>query len=344
MITSAAVLYLTAHPDDEDAVTLTGLAAAGCRVGLFCLTRGEGGDNQVGSERAELLGARRTAELSGACEHYGVSWLGFSRAYDYGFSRHVDEARRLWDVGQLAEDLSTAIDSFRPDVLVSRFAGLPIDGHAHHQLCGELAVKVANERDLALWVGDLEHPASQSLIGDVASEVRERARAGYLCHRSQRADALWDAFASEPVRYRQVRSGAQGQASPQPRPTPLDGPVALPVARQSPGMYRWRQPRLATCAWMSADPRAPVVQAMPRALLRRPSASQAASRTVRTVERDGRPAVWAHDFGIEVHEPARQVITVATVEPVAEAVGYVPGYGADIEPALDDLCASWTRF
>ena len=212
MIAPQSALYLIAHPDDEDALTVTGLARGGARVGLFSLTRGEGGDNRVGIERGELLGARRTAELQQACAHYGVSWLGFSRAYDYGYSRHLSEADALWDLDQLGDDLISAIELFRPEVLISRFAGVPGDGHAHHQLCGRLAAEVARRLDMTLWVGEPDDGGGDLLIAAPDSELRSTARAGYLCHRSQDPAELWEEFCAEPVRYRRLHRASEARA------------------------------------------------------------------------------------------------------------------------------------
>jgi LmbE family N-acetylglucosaminyl deacetylase len=130
--TTASLLQVTAHPDDEDGGMLTTESRGmGVRVGLCTITRGEGGQNKIGSELFDALGITRTEELLAADRYYGIEQF-FTRAVDFGFSKTVEETLDKWD-GAATEDLVRAIRIFRPEVLIARFQGTKRDGHAHHQ-------------------------------------------------------------------------------------------------------------------------------------------------------------------------------------------------------------------
>ena len=143
---TASLLMVTAHPDDEDGGLLTLLSRGrGVRVGLVTLTRGEGGQNKIGPELFDELGLTRTEELLASDRYYGVEQF-FTRAADYGFSKTLSEALQKWRFseaagGPIVEDLVRVIRNFRPDVLVARFSGTDRDGHAHHQASSILARK-----------------------------------------------------------------------------------------------------------------------------------------------------------------------------------------------------------
>jgi LmbE family N-acetylglucosaminyl deacetylase len=148
--TTASLLQVTAHPDDEDGGLLTLLSRGrGVRVGLVTLTRGEGGQNKIGPELFDALGVTRTEELLASDRHYGVEQF-FTRAVDYGFSKTLAEALQKWrfadaDGGPVVGDLVRVIRRFRPDVLVARFSGTRRDGHAHHEASSILARKAFEE-------------------------------------------------------------------------------------------------------------------------------------------------------------------------------------------------------
>lgn len=135
----ARVLYIVAHPDDEDAATLTLLARGhGARVTLLSLTRGESGANLVTSDFFDRLGALRTLEHRKAAQHYGVS-LRYTRFADFGYSKNVEETWKNWDREQILRDVVWHIRRLRPHVIIARFQGAPRDGHGHHQASGLLA-------------------------------------------------------------------------------------------------------------------------------------------------------------------------------------------------------------
>ncbi|MGH9949414.1 MAG: PIG-L family deacetylase, partial [Pyrinomonadaceae bacterium] len=144
--TTASVLMIGAHPDDEDTALLAYLARGeNARTAYLSLTRGDGGQNIIGPELGEALGVIRTEELLQARRLDGAEQF-FTRAYDYGFSKTLSEAKEKWDEKIVLCDAVRVIREFRPLVVVSQFSGTPADGHGQHQFAGyiaPLAVKAA---------------------------------------------------------------------------------------------------------------------------------------------------------------------------------------------------------
>jgi LmbE family N-acetylglucosaminyl deacetylase len=144
--TTKSVMMIGAHPDDEDSALLAYLARGeNARTVYLSLTRGDGGQNIIGSELFESLGVIRTEELLQARRLDGAEQL-FTRAFDYGFSKTLNEAKQKWDEKIILCDMVRAIRMFRPLVVISRFSGTPADGHGQHQFAGyisPLAVKAA---------------------------------------------------------------------------------------------------------------------------------------------------------------------------------------------------------
>ncbi len=136
------VLMIAAHPDDEDTSLLAELARGwGAETAYLALTRGEGGQNVIGTELEEGLGIVRTGELLAARSVDGGRQF-FSRAFDFGFSRSAEEALTLWPEDELLRDVVWVVRSFRPHVIVSVFSGTPNDGHGQHQAAGIMAHRV----------------------------------------------------------------------------------------------------------------------------------------------------------------------------------------------------------
>src|SRR5262245_60224395 len=144
--TSASVLMIGAHPDDEDTGLLSYLARGeNARTAYLSLTRGDGGQNIIGPELGEALGVIRTEELVQARRLDGAEQF-FTRAYDYGFSKTLAEAKSKWNEEMILCDAVRVIRHFRPQVVVSQFSGTQQDGHGQHQFAGyitPLAVKAA---------------------------------------------------------------------------------------------------------------------------------------------------------------------------------------------------------
>ncbi len=133
------VLMIAAHPDDED-TQLIAFLGRGRRVqtAYLSLTRGDGGQNLIGNELGESLGAIRTEELLAARRLDGGHQY-FTRAFDFGFSKSAEETYKHWDHDSLLADVVTVIRSFRPHIIVSVWSGTPADGHGHHTVAGLLA-------------------------------------------------------------------------------------------------------------------------------------------------------------------------------------------------------------
>src|SRR6202158_1510440 len=133
------ILYITAHPDDESFAVLTYLARGlHAEVALLSLTRGEGGQNDLGPEQAPQLGLIRTQELLAATRGYGVK-LYFTRAKDFGYSKTPEETEKVWG-DQVLEDMVRVIRGFRPTVVINGWGGVH-GGHGHHQAAGLLTPK-----------------------------------------------------------------------------------------------------------------------------------------------------------------------------------------------------------
>ncbi len=137
--TTASVLFIVAHPDDEDGALMTYLSRGlGVRVTLLTLTRGEGGLNAMSAESYDALGLIRTNELLKADEYYGAQELWGTEA-DYGFSKTQEEAFAKWGHDRVLYDAVLAVRMVRPQIILSTFVGGPSDGHGHHQVSGEVA-------------------------------------------------------------------------------------------------------------------------------------------------------------------------------------------------------------
>ncbi len=133
------VLVIAAHPDDEDTQLIAWLARGRhVETAYLSLTRGDGGQNLVGNELGEPLGAIRTEELLAARRLDGGRQY-FTRAFDFGFSKSAEETLTQWVKDSILRDVITVVRAFRPHVIVSVFSGTPADGHGHHQVAGILA-------------------------------------------------------------------------------------------------------------------------------------------------------------------------------------------------------------
>ena len=106
LATTASLLHTTAHPDDEHGDLLAWLSRGnGVRTGVLTLTRGEAGDNAIGSELFDGLGLIRTEELELANRYYGLDEQYYTTATDYGYSKRLDEALEKWDRESLLGEL-----------------------------------------------------------------------------------------------------------------------------------------------------------------------------------------------------------------------------------------------
>lgn len=139
--TLGSVLYIAAHPDDENTRLLGYLAKEKLyRTGYLSLTRGDGGQNLVGDEQGELLGLIRTQELLAARRIDGAEQF-FTRALDFGFSKNPAETFTIWDKDKILGDVVWMIRKFQPDVIVCRFPPDSRAGHGHHTASAILAAE-----------------------------------------------------------------------------------------------------------------------------------------------------------------------------------------------------------
>ena len=135
-------LYIAAHPDDENTRLIAYLAnEVKARTGYLSLTRGDGGQNLIGPEIRELLGVIRTQELLAARKIDGGEQL-FTRANDFGYSKHPDETLEIWNKNEVLSDVVWAIRTFKPDVIINRFNHrTPGTTHGHHTSSAMLSVE-----------------------------------------------------------------------------------------------------------------------------------------------------------------------------------------------------------
>lgn len=134
-----SVLYIAAHPDDENTRLLAYLARERqYRTGYLSLTRGDGGQNLIGDEQGIELGLIRTQELLAARRIDGAEQF-FSRAYDFGFSKSTEEALSMWDREKVLADAVWVIRKFQPDVIITRFPPDSRAGHGHHSASAVIA-------------------------------------------------------------------------------------------------------------------------------------------------------------------------------------------------------------
>ncbi|MCC6185707.1 MAG: PIG-L family deacetylase [Chitinophagaceae bacterium] len=138
--TVGSVLYIAAHPDDENTRLLGYLAnERKLKTGYLSLTRGDGGQNLIGKEQGEMLGLIRTQELLAARRIDGAEQF-FSRAYDFGYSKTPEETFSFWDKEAVLADVVWVIRNFKPDVIICRFPTTGEGGHGHHTASAMLAV------------------------------------------------------------------------------------------------------------------------------------------------------------------------------------------------------------
>ena len=141
LTTVGSVLYIAAHPDDENTRLLGYLAKEkNLRTGYLSLTRGDGGQNLIGKEQGEELGLIRTQELLAARRTDGAEQF-FTRANDFGYSKNPEETFTIWNKDSILADVVLAIRKFKPDVIICRFPTTGEGGHGHHTASAILAVE-----------------------------------------------------------------------------------------------------------------------------------------------------------------------------------------------------------
>ena len=134
-----SVLYIAAHPDDENTRLLTYFSKDRLyRTGYLSMTRGDGGQNLIGDEQGVELGLIRTQELLSARRIDGAEQF-FARAFDFGYSKTPQETFTKWDKEKILSDVVWVIRKFQPDVIITRFPTTGEGGHGHHTASAILA-------------------------------------------------------------------------------------------------------------------------------------------------------------------------------------------------------------
>ncbi len=138
------VLYIAAHPDDENTAFLAYFNfAEHMRTGYLSLTRGDGGQNLIGDEQGDLLGVLRTQELLQARNIDGAEQF-FTRAVDFGYSKTPEETISKWGEEEILSDIVWVIRNFKPDIVVTRFPVSGLGTHGHHTASAMLALEAFN--------------------------------------------------------------------------------------------------------------------------------------------------------------------------------------------------------
>jgi LmbE family N-acetylglucosaminyl deacetylase len=141
--TRASLLMIVAHPDDEDGATLAYESRGmGARTELLTLDRGEGGANVMSGDLWDALGLVRSEELLQAGRYYGLDGQYFTTLADYGFSKSLEEALKMWGHDRVLEQAVRVVRETRPLIVCSVFVGGPTDGHGQHATAGLMAQEV----------------------------------------------------------------------------------------------------------------------------------------------------------------------------------------------------------
>ena len=139
--TVGSVLYIAAHPDDENTAVLATLSKGrNLRTAYLSMTRGGGGQNLIGPELGDGLAAIRTQELLAARRIDGAEQF-FTSAVDFGYSKTAEESLRIWNHDTVLGDVVRTIRTFRPDVILTRFPPDARAGHGHHIASALLAIE-----------------------------------------------------------------------------------------------------------------------------------------------------------------------------------------------------------
>lgn len=179
------VLYVAAHPDDENTRLIAYLSKAKhIETAYLSLTRGDGGQNLIGSEKGAFMGIVRTQELREARKVDGGKQF-FTRAVDFGFSKNFDETLEIWNKDSVFADVVWVIRNFKPDVIITRFPPNNYGGHGHHSSSAILAIdayKAAADstvfpeqlKYVSTWqVNRVYHNTSTWWYKDLADKVNE---------------------------------------------------------------------------------------------------------------------------------------------------------------------------
>ncbi len=215
--TRASLLMIVAHPDDEDGATLAYESRGlGVRTDLLTLDRGEGGANVMSGDLWDALGLVRSEELLQAGRYYGLDGQYFTTLADYGFSKSLEEAIKMWGHDRVLEQAVRIVRETRPLIVCSVFVGGPTDGHGQHATAGLMAQQVFKA------AGDPKMFPDQIRAGLLPwTPVKEYARTPFL-RTSEKG--LYD-YAT----HRWGPVGVQNHINGQWEPGPVVATIAVPV-------------------------------------------------------------------------------------------------------------------
>ena len=348
--TRTRVLYITAHPDDEDAGTLTWLARGlGAEVTLMSLTRGEGGANLITGDFFEGLALLRQLELEKAAALYGVK-VRFSSAKDFGFSKNVGETWRNWNKAELVAEVGRVVEETRPQVIIAKFHGSARDGHGHHTASGEIAkaafaasqagswkvskLYTGNWTEKDDWTIRVEANVYDAVLGRTYQEV---GLEGYRWHRSQGMDRMIGSpFQARSVRYYK-REGGAGSAREESFFEGL-GEAVLPPAAVRAALAKGREALRLENPALSVGVIEEALRAEPSSAALRELLARAKGewKPLEVKEEPGAPVSvrFTAEAGILASGAARHEVTVAVRSFAAPAVsGVVRLEGVQAEPA-----------
>ncbi len=202
------ILFITAHPDDEASGLLSYLShGLDADVGLFTITRGQGGQNAIGPEQGERLGMLRTSELLAASQHNGVTQF-FSRAPDFGYSKSAAQTMKIWGDTPL-EDMIRVIRTFRPNIVINGWGGIQT-GHGQHQSSGILTPQAVKQAaDPNVFPDQLKEGLKPWSVALLLDDRRAESKTGFRVPTEQ-VSALWGKSYSDFGRESLVYHRSQG--------------------------------------------------------------------------------------------------------------------------------------
>ncbi len=256
-----SVLMIAAHPDDEHTAVLAYFARGRyMRTAYLSLTRGEGGQNLIGSEQGPELGVIRTQELLAARKIDGAEQF-FTRAIDFGFTKTASETMEKWGHDRILSDMVWVIRRYRPDVIVLVFSGTPTDGHGQHQVSAILGKEAFSAAaDPAKFPEQLKYVTPW--------QARARGARGFVCYPPRRARRGGFCELAAPTRrrrsgHRRVQPGTglllRGAGDHEPQHAPQPGHRRrhagwAPIRRRSAWWPEPWRPRRRTCSMGSTPP------------------------------------------------------------------------------------------
>lgn len=189
------VMYIAAHPDDENTRVISWLSnGLNAEIRYLSLTRGSGGQNMIGTELGPELGVLRTEELLAARSIDGGTQR-FTQAVDFGYSKTAEESMEIWDKEEVLNDVVRAIREFRPDIIITRFPPDSRGGHGHHTASAILALEA------------FELAGDPNYLNTMSGGIPHQPKAIYWNTYSWRWDPNLDSLATNDPKYFKANVG-----------------------------------------------------------------------------------------------------------------------------------------